>query len=183
MKIDQAFKFIKSDFIRYGENPTLLNILVNIFFVKNQSFCYSFWLRLSGIEKPYCYFPRYMWRKLSKKYGIQIHPASKIGYGLYLGHGVGIIINYRTIIGNNCNVSHFVSIGSNEGQSAIIGDNVYIGPSVCIVEDVNIGDNASIGAGAVVTRDVPNNATVAGVPAKVLNYNSPGRYIEYRAEI
>ena len=50
-------------------------------------------------------------------------------------------------------------------------------PHVNIVEDVRIGNNSSIGTGAVVTKDVPENATVAGVPAKVLNYNTPGRYI------
>lgn len=59
----------------------------------------------------------------------------------------------------------------------MIGDNVYIGPSVCIVENVSIGDNATIGAGAVVVKDVPANATVAGVPAKVISEKQPGRYI------
>ena len=86
-------------------------------------------------------------------------------------------MNASTIIGNNCNLSQFTTIGSNEGHAAIIGDNVYIGPNVCVVEDVKIGNNVTIGAGAVVTKDIPQNATAAGNYAKVLNYNNPGRYI------
>lgn len=82
------------------------------------------------------------------------------------------------MIGNNCNLSQFVTIGSNEGKAATIGNNVYIGPNVCIVENVKIGDNVTIGAGSIVTKDIPNNATVAGNYAKVLNYNNPGRYIK-----
>jgi serine O-acetyltransferase len=57
---------------------------------------------------------------------------------------------------------------------ATIGDNVYIGPNVCIVENVKIGNNVTIGAGAVVTKDVEDNATIAGVPAKVISFKNPG---------
>ena len=91
-----------------------------------------------------------------------------------------MVVNGGTVIGNNVNLSQFLSIGTNHETPAIIGDNVYIGPHVSIVEDVKIGSNSTIGAGAVVTKDVPENATVAGVPAMVLNYNSPGRYINNR---
>ena len=88
-----------------------------------------------------------------------------------------MVVNGGTVIGNNVNLSQFLNIGTNHETPAIIGDNVYVGPHVSIIEDVKIGCNSSIGAGAVVTKDVPENATVAGVPAKVLNYNNPGRYI------
>ena len=108
---------------------------------------------------------------------MQIPVSMKIGYGLYLGHNICMVINEGTIIGNNVNLSQFLNIGTNHDTPAIIGDDVYIGPHVSIVEDVKIGNNASIGAGAVVTRDIPENATAAGIPARVLNYNNPGRYI------
>ena len=75
------------------------------------------------------------------------------------------------------NLSQFTTIGSNEGKAAHIGNNVYIGPSVCIVENVKIGNNTTIGAGSVVTKDIPNNATAVGNYAKVINYNNPGRFI------
>ena len=72
----------------------------------------------------------------------------------------------------NFTISQFCTIGSNKGHAATIGDNVYIAPHCCIVEDVKIGDNSTIGAGSVVTHDVPKNAIVAGVPAKIINYKN-----------
>lgn len=124
-----------------------------------------------------------MHKHLSVKYGIQIPRTTKIGYGFYIGHGIGIVINGGTVIGNNVNISHFLSIGTNNDKPATIGDNVYIGPNVCIVEDVRVGNNSTIGAGAVVVKDVPDNATVAGVPAKVISYKSPGQFIKNKVEI
>lgn len=118
--------------------------------------------------------------KLRNHQEIQILRKTKNWYGLYIGHGGPVIINPTAVIGNNCNLSQFVTIGSNEGKAAVIGDNVYIGPNTCIVEDVSIGDNTTIGAGSVVTKDIPSNATAAGNYAKVLNFNKPGRYIKNR---
>lgn len=144
----------------------------------SRSHTWIFWFRISS-------FPNKIIASLAKrrlshysvKYGIDIPYNTKIGGGLYLGHGMNIVINDGTIIGKNANISHFVNIGTNHNTPAIIGDNVYIGPMTCIVEDVKIGDNVTIGAGSVVTKDIPDNATVAGVPAKVLNFDNPGRYI------
>ena len=90
------------------------------------------------------------------------------------------MINGGTVIGNNCNVSQFLSIGNTKKTPATIGDNVYIGPGVCIVEDVKIGNNITIGAGAVVTKDIPDNATVAGVPAKIISYKDNSRLVHNR---
>ncbi len=83
-----------------------------------------------------------------------------------------MVISEDTIIGNNVNVSQFLNIGTNCCTPALIGDNVYLGPAVCVVEDVTIGENAVIGAGAVVSRSIPANATAVGVHAKVVNYNT-----------
>ena len=67
-------------------------------------------------------------------------------------------------------------------NAATIGNNVYIGPSVCIVENVHIGDNATVGAGSVVVKDIPENSTAAGNPAKVISMKTPGRFIWRRWE-
>ena len=65
-------------------------------------------------------------------------------------------------------------------QQQLYGDNTYIGPNVCIVENVRIGNNVTIGAGSIVTKDIPDNATAVGNYAKVINYNNPGRFIGNR---
>lgn len=65
-------------------------------------------------------------------------------------------------------LSQFLSIGSNKGKAATIGDNVYIAPSVCLVEDIIIGHNSVIGAGCVVTKNVPPYSMVVGVPARII---------------
>lgn len=166
-----------SDYFRYyGHGNSLLKMYIRTW--KSPSFALNFWLRLSsykGWAFPYC---RFRLSRIANKYGLQIYPDTKIGYGLYIGHGFGTIVNPTAIIGNNVNLSQFTTIGSNEGKSALIGDNVYIGPSVCVVENVSIGSNVIIGAGAVVVKDVPRDCTVAGVPAKVISYKSPGRFIQ-----
>ncbi len=114
---------------------------------------------------------------------IKIPPKTKIGLGLYIGHTGPIVVNPTAVIGNNCNLSQFTTIGSNHGKAATIGDNVYIGPNTCIVECVKIGSNVTIGAGSVVTKDIPDNATAVGNYAKVINYNNPGRYIKNKWDI
>lgn len=122
----------------------------------------------------------FLWRLNKMKKIIQLPRETQVGYGLYIGHGGPIVVNPTAVIGNNCNLSQFTTIGNNEGQAAIIGDNTYIGPSVCVIENVKIGNNVTIGAGSVVTKDIPDNATVVGNYAKVINYNNPGRYIKRR---
>lgn len=101
-----------------------------------------------------------------------------IGYGLYIGHYCGTIVSPHAIIGNNVNLSQFTTIGAVRGEAAVIGDNTYIGPSVCIVGRVNIGKNCTIGAGAVVTHDIPAGSTAAGVPAKVISAKKQD-YMQY----
>lgn len=95
-----------------------------------------------------------------------------MGGGLYLGHGNGVVINPTSIIGKNVTLSQFLSIGSNKGEAAVIGDNVYIAPHVSIIENVKIGENSTIGAGAVVNKDIPSNSIAVGVPAKVIKTKS-----------
>lgn len=125
-------------------------------------------------------FAKIMHRKYTLKYGIQIPYNTEIGYGFYIGHGVGVVINDRTTMGNNANISQFLSIGTNKGTLATIGDNVYIGPNVCIIEDVKIGNDTTIAAGGVVIRDIPENSTAVGCPAKVIGENKHPEYVHHR---
>lgn len=110
-------------------------------------------------------------------FGIEIPYKTNIGKGLIVYHGVGLIINYGTVIGNNCTLRHNTTLG-NKGHALnndcpVIGNNVNIGAQVCILGKITVGDNAVIGAGSIVTKDVPAYAVVAGNPAKVLKYLTP----------
>jgi serine O-acetyltransferase len=120
-------------------------------------------------------FSQIMLARVSAKTGIQIPARTAIGPGLYIGHGISVVIHPNTVIGDNFTVSQFTTIGSNKNTPAQIGNNVYVGPGCCIVEDVKIGNNARIGAGSVVVKDVAANTTVGGNPAKVISqkHNDP----------
>lgn len=175
----QIIKYIKSDLYRYTKNSTFQSFLIQYFI--NRGFNYSVWLRLCQHKNPLLHKICFIVLNFKRiKYRIDISHKTQIGYGLYLGHSGPLVINPTTIIGNNVNLSQFVSIGANEGNAAVIGDNVYIGPNVCIIENVKIGSNATIGAGSVVTKDIPEDATAVGNYAKVLNFNNPGKYINNR---
>ena len=128
--------YIKSDLMRYYGKYNKRTFIMAI--LKNSTFRFQFVLRMcqsSGINK---FIGLILWKINKSKKEIRISRKTKIGYGLYIGHGGPIVVNPTTIIGNNVNLSQFTTIGSNEGKAATIGDNVYIGPNVCIVEDVII---------------------------------------------
>lgn len=168
-------EFLKSDLYRYSGKKSIKSFLDC--YRKEAGFRFSVAYRLinsKGLEKIVGIF---LW-VIRNKQLIQISRHTKIGYGLYISHGGPVVVNPTTIIGNNCNLPQFVTVGSNEAKAAVIGDNVYIGPNCCIVEDVEIGNNVTIGAGSVVTKNLPENSTCAGNYAKVLNFNNPGRYIQ-----
>ena len=169
-------EYILSDLFRYYGKTDLITFIRAI--LKNRTFRFQVAFRLcqsKGISK-YIGYIMYVFNHTKKNIILLRH--TKVGYGLYIGHGGPIVVNSTAVIGNNVNLSQFTTIGANNGKAATIGDNVYIGPSVCIVEDITIGNNVTIGAGSVVTKSIPDNATAVGNYAKVVNYNNPGRYIE-----
>lgn len=173
-----CLNLINSDLYRLtGRNCSVIKLIVYILI---HPLSLTVWQRLCSYRGLFYYPFKIMHKLCCNLRQIDLPSNTKIGYGLYLGHKRCIVINGGTIIGNNVNLSQFLNIGTNHNTPAIIGDNVYIAPSVCIVENVRIGSNSSIGAGSVVTKDVPFNSTCAGVPAKVLNYNDPGRYVTRR---
>ena len=176
-----VWKYIQSDYYRYtGKKLSPILLIKEALFSFNHCYRFTFWLRLASPinnNKFVRLFSKLIYNHYKIKYGIHIPSSTSIGYGFYIGHGVGIVINGLTKIGNNVNVSQFLSIGSNKGTPAVIGDNVYIGPNVSIVENVTIGNNALIAAGATVIRDVPMNSVAAGTPAKNKGENKHPEFI------
>lgn len=118
---------------------------------------------------------------MQHKYGIQIPWYTKIGKGFYIGHFGEIVVNGGSIIGENVNISQGVTIGQvNRGKYQgvpTIGNGVYIGPGAKVIGKISIGSNVAIGANAVVTTDVPDNACVAGVPARVISMDGADGYV------
>jgi serine O-acetyltransferase len=108
-------------------------------------------------------------------YNSSIPYQAIIGRGTRFGYGgIGVVIHKRTIIGKNCNIGSNVTIGGKSGLYNVpkIGDNVYISTGAKILGSIVIGNNTIIGANAVVIKNVPNNAVVAGVPAKIIKFKN-----------
>lgn len=106
--------------------------------------------------------------------GIEIHPGARIGKGVFIDHGMGVVIGETAEVGDNVTIYQGVTLGGTGKERGkrhpTVGNNVVIGVGAAILGAVNVGDNARIGAGAVVLRDVPANATAVGIPAKVVSY-------------
>ncbi|MFZ5640031.1 MAG: serine O-acetyltransferase [Bacillota bacterium] len=104
--------------------------------------------------------------------GIEIHPGATIGDGLFIDHGMGVVIGETAEIGNNVTIYQGVTLGGTGKQKGkrhpTVGDNVVISTGAKVLGNIKIGDNAKIGAGSVVLRDVPPNTTVVGVPGKIV---------------
>ncbi len=109
--------------------------------------------------------------------GIEIHPKAKIGKNLFIDHGMGVVIGETSNIGDNVTIYHMVTLGgispsiNSDDQREIkrhptLKDNVVVGSGAQVLGPITVGKNAKIGANAVVTKDVPENGVMVGIPAK-----------------
>ncbi len=112
--------------------------------------------------------------------GIEIHPAAKIGKNFFIDHGMGVVIGETSEIGDNVTIYHMVTLGgispsiNSDNQRQVkrhptLKDNVVIGSGAQVLGPLTVGENAKVGANAVVTKDVPANAVMVGIPAKNVN--------------
>ncbi len=112
--------------------------------------------------------------------GIEIHPAAIVGEGLFIDHGMGVVIGETTIIGDNVTLYQGVTLGGTGKERGKrhpnIGNNVVIGAGAKVLGNINIGDNSYVGANAVVLKDVAPNSTVVGVPGRITKQD--GKKIE-----
>src|SRR5690554_5857929 len=102
--------------------------------------------------------------------GIEIHPGAKIGSGLFIDHGMGVVIGETAEIGNDCTIYHGVTLGGTSWEKGkrhpTLEDNVVVGAGAKILGPIRIGAGSRIGSNAVVVKDVPPGVTMVGVPAR-----------------
>lgn len=120
-------------------------------------------------------FARFLSERAKRKTGIEIHPGATIGKGFFIDHGTGVVIGETAIIGDDVTIFHNVTLGGTENETGkrhpTIGNNVLIGTGASVLGNIKIGNNSKIGAGAVVLKDIPDNVTAVGIPAKPINKN------------
>ncbi|KEO81713.1 serine O-acetyltransferase [Tumebacillus flagellatus] len=104
--------------------------------------------------------------------GIEIHPGAQIGRRLFIDHGMGVVIGETAIVGDDCTLYQGVTLGGTGKEKGkrhpTLGNNVMVASGAKVLGSFTIGDNSKIGAGSVVLREVPPNATVVGIPGKVI---------------
>jgi serine O-acetyltransferase len=104
--------------------------------------------------------------------GIEIHPGAKIGEGLFIDHGMGVVIGETTEIGDNVTLYQGVTLGGTGKEKGkrhpTIGNNVVVSTGAKVLGSIRVGDNAKIGAGSVVLQPVPDHCTVVGIPGRVV---------------
>lgn len=104
--------------------------------------------------------------------GIEIHPGATIGRGVFIDHGMGVVIGETAIVGNYALIYQGVTLGGTGKESGkrhpTLGENVVVGAGAKVLGNLLIGDNVRIGAGSVVLRDVPSDCTVVGIPGRIV---------------
>ena len=129
-------------------------------------------VRPRWLRAPFSLIYKFLFVFMRNIYGIELPFTSRIGRRFCIEHQGGIVVHGNATIGDDCTVHQGLTIGSRTGDSSLgvpsLGNGIYIGASASILGRISIGDRATIAAGAVVIRDVPANALVGGVPAKVL---------------
>jgi serine O-acetyltransferase len=120
--------------------------------------------------------------------GIEIHPGAKLGKGVFIDHGMGVVIGETAEIGENCTLYQGVTLGgtslSHGKRHPTLGKNVTVGVNAAVLGAITIGDNSKIGGGSVVVKDVPPNATVVGVPARIVMQDGvPVRLVPERPQV
>lgn len=126
-------------------------------------------------EKKHYFLSDWISKRTRKKTGIEIHPAAKIGSGVFIDHGMGVVIGETAEVGDNCTIYQGVTLGGTGKEKGkrhpTIGNNVMIGSGAKVLGPVKIGDNSKVAANAVVLTDIPPNSTCVGVPARVVKLN------------
>jgi serine O-acetyltransferase len=131
------------------------------------------WLYKIGIP----FIPRFISHISRFLTGIEIHPGALIGQGVFIDHGMGVVIGETAIVGDYALIYQGVTLGGTGKESGkrhpTLGSHVVVGAGAKVLGNIQIGDRVRIGAGSVILRDVPSNTTVVGIPGRVTRQNNP----------
>lgn len=188
-KFIQLRRYIAADLYRYMTSTSFRAYLIG-WFIPGFRYCvflrtsqYLAYSRFRMLYLPVYLVVRLILRHYQFKYGISIHRTCNIGPGLSIGHFGNIIVNPCAEIGKNCNIASGVLLGQNFNKKTgrfeypVIGDFVALSNNAKVLGGAILGDWSMAAVSAVVTKDVPENAVVAGVPAKTINYESSRQYV------
>jgi serine O-acetyltransferase len=123
------------------------------------------------------FVPRFLSHSALQTTGIDIHPSARIGDNFFIDHGSGVVIGETTIIGNNVTLYQGVTLGGTRLERTkrhpTLGNNIVVGAGAKILGPVTIGNNVRIGSNSVVTKDIPDDSVVVGVPGRILHEDLP----------
>jgi serine O-acetyltransferase len=132
-------------------------------------------------------FALYLQSQSSRIFAVDIHPAARIGKGIFIDHAHGIVIGETAVVGDNVSMLHNVTLGGTGKETGDrhpkIGNNVLLAAGAKVLGNIRVGNCSKVAAGSVVLKDVPDNTTVAGVPAKYVGVSScpePARTMDQR---
>ncbi len=121
------------------------------------------------------FIARFLSQRARHKTGVEIHPGATIGKGLFIDHGMGVVIGETTVIGDYCLIYQNVTLGGTGKEHGkrhpTLGNHVLVGSGAKVLGPFKVGDNARIAAGAVVLNEIPANCTAVGVPAHIARIN------------
>ena len=168
------FKNLKYDIENVMKNDPAARTKLEVLLLYQSIHVLIFYRIAHGLYKIKLFFLARLISQLGRFFtGIEIHPGAKIGKGLFIDHGMGVVIGETAEIGDNVTIYHGVTLGGtgkdNGKRHPTVGNNVIIGCGAKILGPISIGDGAKIGANSVVLKDVPKGKTVVGIPAVIKN--------------
>ncbi|MEY8001952.1 serine O-acetyltransferase EpsC [Clostridium sp. Mt-5] len=168
MKNDPAARNPVEVFLVYPFIHSLIHYRISHFFYKRK-----------------CFFIARLISQISRMLtGIEIHPGAKIGKGLFIDHGMGVVIGETAEVGDNVTLYHGVTLGGTGKDTGkrhpTIGNNVLIGSGAKILGPIVVGDNVKIGANAVVLKNVPSDCTAVGIPVRIIYNRKSASVIEIK---
>ena len=168
------FKNLKYDIENVMKNDPAARTKLEVLLLYQSIHVLIFYRIAHGLYKIKLFFLARLVSQLGRFFtGIEIHPGAKIGKGLFIDHGMGVVIGETAEIGDNVTIYHGVTLGGTGKDKGkrhpTIGNNVIIGCGAKILGPISIGDGAKIGANSVVLKDVPKVKTVVGIPAVIKN--------------